>query len=48
MQQQQAAQQKREQVMEQRQAVMQQVLEKDAQVRLANIAAVKPEKAEQL
>ena len=35
-------------VKEQRSAMMQQVLENDARVRLANIAAVKPEKAEQL
>ena len=31
---------------EQRSAMMSQVLESDARVRLANIAAVKPEKAE--
>ena len=35
-------------VKEQRSAMMAQVLENDARVRLANIAAVKPEKAEQL
>ena len=35
-------------IKEQRAAMMQQVLENDARVRLANIAAVKPEKAEQL
>ena len=35
-------------VKEQRSAMMQQVLDKDARVRLATIAAVKPEKAEQL
>tara|TARA_B110000977_G_C10585278_1_gene302132 strand:+ start:170 stop:319 length:150 start_codon:yes stop_codon:yes gene_type:complete len=33
-------------VKEQRSAMMSQVLENDARVRLANIAAVKPEKAE--
>ena len=48
MKQQQAAQEKQQQIKEQRSAVMQQVLENDARVRLANIAAVKPEKAEQL
>ena len=35
-------------IREQRSAMMAQVLENDARERLANIAAVKPEKAEQL
>ena len=35
-------------IKEQRAAVMQQVLHNDARIRLSNIAAVKPEKAEQL
>uniref|UniRef100_A0A7S3FTF1 Programmed cell death protein 5 n=1 Tax=Strombidium rassoulzadegani TaxID=1082188 RepID=A0A7S3FTF1_9SPIT len=48
MQKQQEAVQKQEMVREQRAAVMQQVLENDARIRLSNIAAVKPEKAAQL
>ena len=48
LQQQQAAAEQKAMVQEQRAAMMQQVLENDARVRLANIAAVKPQKAEQL
>ena len=48
MQDQQAKAEQQAMIKEQRAAFMQQVLDNDARVRLANIAAVKPEKATQL